>query len=222
MITINRFTRLTLSYLSAACISATLLSATAVSSPYSKMLSFEKHSSKSQPSESLSSETTSQAQTKFAPTSIPTEPSVLTNAPTPSQSSINDVVSYYYGSEATPILAEYKLCTQIGSMGAERNQCIGEISTDSLVQGQAVYLWMNYLVPKGTQSELLLQYNHNGITRDASNLKVSGSLRFRTWKKIKLSRTGDWELPIYFEQSGQHTELDRITLNVKEQDFAGL
>lgn len=139
----------------------------------------------------------------------------------PSQSSINDVVSYYYDGQGVPILAEYKLCSDIGRVGPERNECLGEIAVENLVQEQAVYLWMSYLVPKGTHSELLLHYNHDGITRDASNLKVSGSIRYRTWKKIKLSRSGHWELPIYAEQNGAYTELDRISLNVKSETFAG-
>ncbi len=145
-----------------------------------------------------------------------------TSEPVPSQKSINHVVSYYYGTQDTPILADYKLCREIGSIGNDRNQCIDELSPDSLVEGQSAYLWMNYLVPKGTESELLMHYNHMGITRDTSNFKVSGSIRFRTWKKIKLSRSGSWELPIYFEHAGQYTELDRIMLNVKEKNLAGL
>jgi hypothetical protein len=143
-------------------------------------------------------------------------------ASTPTQHSINQVVSYYYGAELLPVLADYKLCADIGRIGDQRNECINELSPDSLVAGDAVYLWMNYLVPKGTQAELLLHYNHQGITRDTSNLHVKGSIRYRTWKKIKLSRSGTWELPIYHEQAGQYSELDRIILEVNNKEFAGL
>lgn len=188
--------------LGALCFGATMLSANVMSDSYYESFAFAGQ--------------TTVTSTEMAPTLMPNLPAI------PSQNSINDVVSYYYGVDSTPILAEYKLCSDIGTVGAERNECVGELQTDSLVKGQTVYLWMNYLVPKGTQAELLLHYNHNGITRDASNLKVSGAIRYRTWKKIKLSRSGDWELPIYFEQGGEHTELDRITLNVKSQNFAGL
>lgn len=140
----------------------------------------------------------------------------------PTQQAINKVVAYYYGGEEKPLLAEYKLCRDIGSVDNEKNQCIDELDPHSLEQNQVVYLWMNYLVPKGADSDLLLHYNHNGITRDASTLKVSGSIRYRTWKKLKLSRTGLWEMPIYMEQNGQYTELQRITVNVTEQSYAGL
>lgn len=172
--------------------------------------------------------TTLNTDTKTAETETPALSANITSSLTPevpespSQNSINTVVSYYFGDDAAPILADYKLCSDVGSVGAERNQCLGELSADSLVRGQTVYLWMNYLVPKGTQTDLLLHYNHNGITRDASNLKVSGSIRFRTWKKIKLSRSGTWELPIYFEQAGEYAEIDRINLEVKSQSVAGL
>lgn len=140
----------------------------------------------------------------------------------PTQQAINKVVAYYYGGETKPLLADYKLCRDIGSIGSERNQCIDELDPHSVEQNETVYLWMNYLVPKGANTDLLLHYNHNGITRDASTLKVSGSIRYRTWKKIKLSRAGVWEMPIYLEQNGQYTELQRITVNVTEQSYAGL
>lgn len=140
----------------------------------------------------------------------------------PSQQAINRVVAYYYGGESKPLLADYKLCRAIGSIAEERNQCIDELDPSNVEQNQTVYLWMNYLVPKGADSDLLLHYNHNGITRDASTLKVSGSIRYRTWKKLKLSRAGLWEMPIYVEKNGQYTELNRITVNVTEQNYAGL
>lgn len=217
MLTLKTLSNLKLTCLGVACFGTAILSANTISAPYSE-IETARFDYKT-PMETSTRPTTPEREITgeaLAPTSAPTEVS------TPSQRSINDVVSYYYGSETTPVLADYKLCTDIGTIGNERNQCIGELSADSLTQGQTVYLWMNYLVPKGTQSDLLLHYNHNGITRDASNLKVSGSIRFRTWKKIKLSRSGDWELPIYVEQGGEYTELDRITLNVKTQSFAGL
>ncbi|MBL4868853.1 MAG: hypothetical protein JKY67_21015, partial [Pseudomonadales bacterium] len=141
---------------------------------------------------------------------------------TPSQPSINTVVNYYYGDNARPILAEYKLCGDVGDRGELKNQCIDELDVNNIELNKPLYVWMNYLVPKGSSAELLLHYNHNGITRDASTLKVSGSIRHRTWKKVKLSRPGNWEIPIYVEQDGQYSELDRMHIQVNEQNYAGI
>ena len=151
-----------------------------------------------------------------------TASSIAAASEAPSQQAINKVVSYYYGADSKPVLAEYKLCRDIGTYAEQKNECIDEIDAAGLEKDQTVYLWMSYLVPKGADANLLLHYNHNGITRDASALKVSGSIRYRTWKKLKLSRTGVWEMPIYIEQDGQYSELNRITVNVAEQSYAGL
>ncbi|MBV1880802.1 MAG: hypothetical protein KUG82_04175 [Pseudomonadales bacterium] len=140
----------------------------------------------------------------------------------PSQPSINSVVNYYYGDSAEPILADFKFCSGVGNRGDLKNQCIDELDPNNIELNSTVYLWMNYLVPKNSSAELLLHYNHNGITRDASTLKVSGSIRYRTWKKVRLSRTGKWEMPIYLEQNGHYSELNRIQIQVNENSYAGI
>ena len=40
-------------------------------------------------------------------------------------------------------------------------------------------------------------------------------MRYRTWRKIRLLRPGDWELPVYYENEDGIAEVDRINLHVK-------
>ena len=52
------------------------------------------------------------------------------------------------------------------------------------------------MVPKNESGEILMQLKHGGVTRGIRKANVQGAIRYRTWRKIKLSRAGDWELPI--------------------------
>ncbi|MEM7207296.1 MAG: hypothetical protein AAF434_05710 [Pseudomonadota bacterium] len=137
----------------------------------------------------------------------------------PSADEVKRVSSYFYSDEAKqPVLADYKLCTGIEREGDLKNNCTSEVPTDRLEPGQSLYLWMNFLVPKGERGKVLVQLNHAGVTRDTRVMPIEGSMRYRTWRKIRLLRPGDWELPIYYENSEGLEEVDRINLHVQSLD----
>ena len=134
----------------------------------------------------------------------------------PTAEEVKRVTRYFYGNDTSmPVLTDYKLCTGIQREGENRNNCTLEISRESVEPGQSLYLWMNFLVPKSEKGKVLVQLNHDGVTRDTRVMPVAGSVRYRTWRKIRLLRPGDWELPVYYENEDGIAEVDRINLHVK-------
>ena len=131
----------------------------------------------------------------------------------PSAESVNAVVQHYYTGD-TPVLFDVKLCAEIGKSGAEKNNCKTELDTTNLLEGTKAFVWMSYLVPKGVKPTILLQSNFKGMTREAKNIVVGESLRYRTWKNVTLNKVGSWELPILLETADGFTELNKLTVNV--------
>ncbi len=133
----------------------------------------------------------------------------------PTAEQVRLVTDYFYnGRESSPVLADYKLCTGIQREGAGKNNCSNEIDGRALKPGQSLYLWMNFLVPKGGQGKVLVQLNHDGFTRDTRVMPIAGSIRYRTWRKIRLMRPGEWELPVYYENADGIEQIDSINLHV--------
>jgi hypothetical protein len=133
----------------------------------------------------------------------------------PTAEEVRRVTNYFYNQrDSTPLLADYKLCAGIHREGSNKNNCAGEIEGGALEPGQSLFLWMNFLVPKGQRGKVLVQLNHDGITRGTREMSIRGSMRYRTWRKIRLQRTGEWELPVYYENSDGIEEIERINLQV--------
>jgi hypothetical protein len=133
----------------------------------------------------------------------------------PTAAEVRRVTNYFYSQrESTPLLADYKLCMGIHREGSNKNNCADEIDASTLQPGQSLFLWMNFLVPKGERGKVLVQLNHDGITRGTREMSIRGSMRYRTWRKIRLQRAGEWELPVYYENSDGIEEIERINLQV--------
>ncbi|MEM7292779.1 MAG: hypothetical protein AAF420_05190, partial [Pseudomonadota bacterium] len=82
------------------------------------------------------------------------------------------------------------LHTRVHREGSDKNNCTHEIASDALQPGQSLYLWMNFMVPRNQQGKVLVQLNHDGVTRDTRVMQIAGSMRSRTWRKIRLLRPG--------------------------------
>lgn len=133
----------------------------------------------------------------------------------PTAAEVRRVTNYFYSQrESTPVLVDYKLCKGIQREGSDKNNCAEEVDGDTLQPGQSLYLWMNFLVPKGERGKVLVQLNYDGITRGTRVMSIAGSLRYRTWNKIRLQQPGEWELPVYYENADGIQEIDRINLRV--------
>ncbi len=108
---------------------------------------------------------------------------------------------------------ERKLCQEIPEKGAEKYECKGEITDRRVKKGQKVFLWMNFLVPAGDQAEILLQFQRKDRVRRVLPVSLSGSPRYRTWKKIPTDKTGNWK--VSFVQ-----EMEDADLNLGEFEFS--
>lgn len=135
----------------------------------------------------------------------------------PSAEEVRNVLSYYYGgSESTPVLVEFKLCEEVHREGADKNNCKNEIDPHSLEVGESVYAWMNFIVPREERGEILMQFKHNGIIRGARKANVHGAIRYRTWRKVQFSRTGEWQIPILYDNDSAVSQIGTITLTVND------
>ncbi len=136
----------------------------------------------------------------------------------PSGAEVKRVLDYYYsaGDTGTPVLVDFKLCADVHRDGEQRYNCKDEIDRASLEVGTSLYAWMNFMVPKAEKGEVLLQLKHDGVIRGARRAPVEGAIRYRTWRRIDLTRAGVWELPILYDDRRTVRNIDTVTLTVNE------
>ena len=72
---------------------------------------------------------------------------------------------------------------------------------------------MNFLVPAGEESKILLQYSRKDMVRNTSNISLGGATRFRTWKKIPTGTAGDWKVSLI-------QELDNADIDIGQVEFS--
>lgn len=122
---------------------------------------------------------------------------------------------YYHGQGKGVILMETKFCSSIGKTGAEKNECTDDLN-NAPTKGEQVNFWMTYLVPKDEKDiKIIIQFEQGGITRMVKNIVLSGSIRFRTWRKIKFSKTGNWAIKIIQEMGDNTKILKEMKINVQ-------
>ena len=135
--------------------------------------------------------------------------------PTPKEA--RKVIDYYYnGKGKSAILMDYRLCIEIPEKGAEKYECKREITDGKIKKGQEVFLWMNFLVPAGDKAEILLQFKRKDRVRKVLPVSLSGSPRYRTWKKIPTDKTGNWKVSIIQEMDDEDLELGELEFSVLE------
>jgi hypothetical protein len=132
--------------------------------------------------------------------------------PTPKEA--RKVIDYYYnGKGKGAILMDYKLCKSIHEKGPNQYDCKLQITDGKVKKRQEVFLWMNFLVPAGDKAEILLQFKRKNKVRKALPIVLSGSPRYRTWKKIPTDKTGNWK--VSFVQ-----EMEDVDLNLGELEYS--
>lgn len=135
--------------------------------------------------------------------------------PTPAEA--RKVINYYFngkGQGAIPM--EYKLCKEIAQQGEMKNECVAEIADKKVAKGEDAYLWMNFLVPAGEESKILVQYTRNAKVRNTSNITLGGATRFRTWKKVPTGTAGDWEINMIQELENGDMDIGGMKFTVVE------
>lgn len=133
--------------------------------------------------------------------------------PTPAEA--RKVIDYYFngkGQGAIPM--DYKLCREISQQGDTKNECVSEIADKKIKKGDEAYLWMNFLVPAGEESKILVQYSRNDRVRNTSNITLGGATRFRTWKKIPTGTAGDWQITLIQELDAGDMDIGKMKFSV--------
>ncbi len=137
------------------------------------------------------------------------------SAPTPGE--VQKVLDYYYGpSTAPPILIDTRICRDVVREGDRKNECTETIGPQGLEVGEAGYLWLNFIVPRDAGNQkILIQFEHEGVTRLTRQVDVSSAIRFRTWKKFALDRPGTWSVKILHDRPEGVQKLKDLTLGAK-------
>jgi len=135
--------------------------------------------------------------------------------PTPAET--QKVIQYYYqGKGQGAVLMAHKLCAQIYEEGPLKFECQEEITGGQIQKDQEVFLWMNYLVPTGDKTDIIIHYKRNNKVRNVSNFELPGSLRYRIWKKIPTDKIGDWQVDIIQELQDADLNLGKLQYSVTE------
>jgi len=133
----------------------------------------------------------------------------------PTSEEARKVINYYFNGKGNGVVPmEYKFCSEVSLKGENKNECVSEISANSVKKGQEAYLWMNFLVPAGEEAKLLLQYSRNNMVRDTGNVSLGGATRYRTWKRIPTNSAGDWKVKLVQEMSNADLEVGELQYSV--------
>ncbi len=140
----------------------------------------------------------------------------------PSPAEIKKVLEYYYGStNDAVVIVDTRLCRDVATQGENKNECTATISSSEIEVGQPSFLWMNFFVPaKAGKQKILVQFNQNGVTRMTRQFTLSGSIRFRSWKKFALDRPGKWTVKILQDKQTGVEELASFALTSREEGAA--
>lgn len=122
---------------------------------------------------------------------------------------------YYHGQGQGIVLIESKWCTEIENEGDNKNNCADEVNPGAVQNGQELNLWMAFLVPSDDpEQNIIIQFEHNGVARMVKNVTVSGSIRYRTWRKVTFNKTGEWTVKIIHDKGDDVTVLSIKTVTV--------
>ena len=144
-------------------------------------------------------------------------PAIILAQEKPTPAEAQKVIQYYYqGIGQGAVLMAHKLCAQIYEEGPLKFECQEEITAGQIQKGQEVFLWMNYLVPAGDKTDMIIHYKRNNKVRSVSNFELPGALRYRIWKKIPTDKTGDWQVDIIQELPDADLNLGELQYSVTE------
>ena len=77
-------------------------------------------------------------------------------------------------------------------------------------------LKMRWFVPKdGTYDDIRIEWVHEGEVRRTSDLKLTASMNYRTWKAKGLKKPGKWEVRISRKIGGEKVDIKTIAVNIQ-------
>jgi hypothetical protein len=146
-------------------------------------------------------------------------PALILAQDRPAPKEARKVIDYYYnGKGKGAILMDFKLCEEIPEKGEGKYECKREITGGKIRKGQEVFLWMSFLVPAGDKAEILLQFKRKEKVRKVLPISLSGSPRYRTWKKVPTDKTGDWKVSVVQEMEERDLDLGELEFSVVEAE----
>lgn len=108
-------------------------------------------------------------------------------------------ITYYFdGKDDGPVLMDAMACLKVDDeKGSDtRYECLEPLS-GTVAKNTRVYGWTKWLVPKGgVYEDVMIQFLHDGMVRTTKDVKLTESLRMRTYRSEKLTKAGEWEIKI--------------------------
>jgi len=128
---------------------------------------------------------------------------------------VKEVMEYYHNGK-TIVLVESVFCSEIAKEGDMKNECATPVDPKSIVKGSKTYVWMNFFVPGDDvdKANVLVQYKHKGRAIDSSEISMSQSIRYRTWRRLATQKEGDWQISIEQENENGYVNLGTLDYTV--------
>ena len=134
----------------------------------------------------------------------------------PSSQEVSKVMNYYKnGKGQGAILVEMKIAKDIIRKGKAKNEPKAIVVNKTLKKGEKAILWMNFLVPANDKAAIYMEFKNRNKVRKVDELKVSGAIRYRTWKSLPTSRSGEWSVNLSQELGDEDIPLGTIKYTVK-------
>mgnify|MGYP001546099845 CR=1 FL=1 len=149
----------------------------------------------------------------------------------PSPDEAFKVIDFYMNGKGNGmVLMESKVCKDIHREGSLKYECkneiieFGEMQSDGsappifhkIKKGDSFYVWMSYLVPVGAEEYYFIRYNFGGETKYTSKKsKVSGSHRYRSWKKFTPKTVGAWEVEVFHDSTAGPIKISSFVVTVE-------
>ncbi|NIR29612.1 MAG: hypothetical protein GWN84_09945 [Gammaproteobacteria bacterium] len=138
----------------------------------------------------------------------------------PDGKEVKEVIDFFYnGQKEGVVLAEMKLCEDVYTKGAEKNECMVELSANALKEGDAATVWMMFMVPNDVKPQtIMLQLNHGEMTMSVERAEIKSAVRYRTWRQIKLDRPGEWKLKVFHDKGDTVELMKELTFKVAKSE----
>jgi len=133
----------------------------------------------------------------------------------PSAESAREVLDHYWSGNS-PVLIDYKICSEISKEGENKNECAVEVDPTAIAKGADVFLWMNYMVPQNTEQNISVLITRNNRPEKTRDIKITGSLRYRTWTTLPTDKDGAFTIQVDHEVDDNFTTLKKLSYQVAE------
>lgn len=133
----------------------------------------------------------------------------------PTAESAKEVLDHYWSGNS-PLLIDYKICSEISKEGENKNECTTEVDPSAIAKGDKVFLWMNYMVPQHTEQNISVLFTRKNRPEKTRGIKITGSLRYRTWTTLPTGKTGEYSIQVDHEVDDNFTTLKTLSYQVAE------